>query len=58
MSNENIANVRNWLTIENMDSKDYDEAAKKNGWLLFDDNSECRYNDDWNLAMVTHYSHT
>jgi hypothetical protein len=58
MSNENIANVRNWLTIDNMDSKDYDKAAENNGWLKFDNNSECRYNDDWSFAMVTHYSHT
>ena len=41
-----------------MDSEDYDKAAKKNGWLKFDNNSECRYNDDWDFAMVTHYSHT
>ena len=58
MSNQNIVSARNWITIDSMDSEDYDKAAKKNGWLKFDNNSECRYNDDWDFAMVTHYSHT
>ena len=58
MSNQNIVSARNWITIDSMDSEDYDKASGNNGWLKFDDNSECRYRDNWSFALVTHYSHT
>jgi len=46
-----------WKSLDDL-PEDYQRVAANNCWLKFDDGSECRYNDDWNFAQVTHYSHT
>jgi hypothetical protein len=46
--------VSGWLEIEGNESV-FNEYAKFNCWCRFDDGTECRYEDEHPMAIMTHF---
>ena len=46
--------VSGWLEIEGNESV-FNEYAKFNCWCRFDDGTECRYEDEHPMAVMTHF---
>jgi hypothetical protein len=53
-----LSSTRDWSLVSHHNRIDYQQASENNCWLKFDDGSECKYDDDWPFASVTHYSNT
>ena len=46
--------VSGWLEIEGNESV-FNEYAKFNCWCRFDDGTECKYEDEHPMAILTHF---
>jgi len=46
--------VSGWLELEGNESV-FNEYAKANCWCRFDDGTECRYEDEHPMAVMTHF---
>ena len=49
-----IGNVSGWLEFEGNESI-FNEYAKRNCLCRFDDGTECRYEDEHPMAILTHF---
>ena len=46
--------VSGWLELKGNESV-FNEYAKTNCWCKFDDGTECRYEDEHPMAVMTHF---